>query len=218
MADEQQIHWPREIWMAEREDHDQGVVSAVLSEHATVARFEGDKERDREFHRYVDGDIYDSAEKYHRARLEAVEKERDLGVAQNDRLWAANHRLVSTADAETERADAAMARAERAEAALALRNGECEAKKIIIAQLEAALATARRDALEEAARVAKVISDQPAGYMGRIERAIRDLKDLTPDEMVLEDARIPDHAAWAARGRWREAYEALVALAEEASS
>lgn len=27
----------------------------------------------------------------------------------------------------------------------------------------------------------------------------------------MSDARIPDHAAWAARGRWREAYDALLA-------
>lgn len=46
--------WPKEIWMAEREDYDQGVVSAVLSEHATIARWAGDTERDREFHRYLD--------------------------------------------------------------------------------------------------------------------------------------------------------------------
>lgn len=68
MTDE--IEWPREIWMAERDDHDQGVVSAVLSEHATIARFEGDTEHDREFHRYVDGDIFDSSERYWRARLD----------------------------------------------------------------------------------------------------------------------------------------------------
>lgn len=70
MVDTKNIEWPREIWMAERDDHDQGVVSAVLSVHATVARWEGDAERDREFHRYVDADIYDSAEKYHNQRLE----------------------------------------------------------------------------------------------------------------------------------------------------
>jgi hypothetical protein len=68
MPDE--IEWPREIWMAERDEHDQGVVSAVLSEHATVARFEGDVERDREFHRYIDADIYDSAERYWKARTD----------------------------------------------------------------------------------------------------------------------------------------------------
>ena len=68
MTDE--IEWPREIWMAERDDHDQGVVSAVLSEHATIARFEGDTESERAYHRYVDGDIFDSSEKYWRARLD----------------------------------------------------------------------------------------------------------------------------------------------------
>lgn len=71
--------WPREIWMAERIDHDQGVVTAVLSEHATVARFEGDKERERDFHRYVDGDIYDSQERYFNALIDG---ERD------GRTWA----------------------------------------------------------------------------------------------------------------------------------
>ena len=68
-----QIEWPREIWMGEREEHDQGVVTAVLSEHATVARWEGDKERDREFHRYVDADIHESAERYYKARIAAAE-------------------------------------------------------------------------------------------------------------------------------------------------
>ncbi|MCA9368546.1 hypothetical protein KC887_09955 [Candidatus Kaiserbacteria bacterium] len=67
-----EIEWPREIWMAERDDHDQGIVSAVLSEHATVARFEGDTERAREFHRYVDADIYETAERYWRARVAAA--------------------------------------------------------------------------------------------------------------------------------------------------
>lgn len=66
------IEWPREIWMAEREEHDQGVVSAVLSEHATIARWEGDTERDREFHRYIDADIYESAEKCWKHRAEAM--------------------------------------------------------------------------------------------------------------------------------------------------
>jgi len=65
MSDTEPTEWPREIWMAERDEHDQGVVSAVLSEHATVSRWEGDKERDREFHRYVDADIHESAERYH---------------------------------------------------------------------------------------------------------------------------------------------------------
>jgi hypothetical protein len=58
--------------MAERDDHDQGIVSAVLSEHATVARWAGDSERDKEYHHYIDMDVYDSAEKYHAARYDAL--------------------------------------------------------------------------------------------------------------------------------------------------
>lgn len=69
--------WPREIWMADRDNHDQGVADVVLSEHATIPRYEGDTERDREFHRYVDGDIFESAERYHKARLETLTAERD---------------------------------------------------------------------------------------------------------------------------------------------
>lgn len=68
MSESEPMEWPREIWMAERDELDQGVVSAVLSEHATVARWEGDEERDRDFHRYVDADIHDSAERYHAAK------------------------------------------------------------------------------------------------------------------------------------------------------
>tara|TARA_Y100000310_G_scaffold324866_1_gene387308 strand:+ start:3904 stop:4269 length:366 start_codon:yes stop_codon:yes gene_type:complete len=75
------IEWPREIWVTERDDYDQGVVMAVLSEWATVARFEGDMERDREFHRYVDGDIFDSQAKYYAA-------ERGRLRAENERLRA----------------------------------------------------------------------------------------------------------------------------------
>jgi hypothetical protein len=56
--------------MAERDDHDQGVVRAVLSEHATVARFEGDTER--EFHHYIDADIHQSAERYYEQKLEEM--------------------------------------------------------------------------------------------------------------------------------------------------
>jgi len=69
------IEWPREIWMAEREEHDQGVVNAVLSEGATIARYAGDLDRDREFHRYVDSDVYDSAEKYYRHQMAALKQE-----------------------------------------------------------------------------------------------------------------------------------------------
>lgn len=67
-----QTEWPREIWMREREKHDQGVVTAVLSEAATIARWDGDAERDAEFHHYVDGDIYNSAERYYKDRIAAI--------------------------------------------------------------------------------------------------------------------------------------------------
>lgn len=77
MSEDPLKEWPREIWMAERDEHDQGVVSAVLSEHATVARWEGDKERDRDFHRYVDADIHESQERYFKSQLEA---ERDARI------------------------------------------------------------------------------------------------------------------------------------------
>lgn len=73
MADQTHIEWPREIWMAERDEHDQGVVSAVLSEHATIARWEGDKEGDRDFHKYVDADIFESSERYWKERAEKAE-------------------------------------------------------------------------------------------------------------------------------------------------
>ena len=95
-----QIEWPREIWMGEREDHDQGVVTAVLSEHATVARWEGDKEREREFHRYVDADIHESAEQYYKARIDAAEAERDEA---DRRAGAAERKMESLKDAAIRR-------------------------------------------------------------------------------------------------------------------
>lgn len=94
MSDEPQIEWPREIWMAEREDHDQGVVSAVLSEWATVARWDGDKERDREFHRYVDEDIFETTERYWKERAEKAEAALAEKQALFDRLWEADMRGI----------------------------------------------------------------------------------------------------------------------------
>jgi hypothetical protein len=66
--------WPREIFAAEIK-HDEHEVTGiyVTSEFATVARYEGDAEREREFQRYVDGDIYDSAEKYWKNRADIAE-------------------------------------------------------------------------------------------------------------------------------------------------
>jgi len=39
----------------------------------TVPRWEGDTERDRDWHRFIDADIHDSADKHWRARIEAYE-------------------------------------------------------------------------------------------------------------------------------------------------
>ncbi|MCV6826041.1 MULTISPECIES: hypothetical protein [Halocynthiibacter] len=71
MTEERANPWPREIFMGELEDNHNGSAYAVLSEAATVARWEGDEERDRDFHKYVDGDIFDSQAKYYAARFEA---------------------------------------------------------------------------------------------------------------------------------------------------
>lgn len=71
MTDEtEDLKWPREIWAAERGEFDP-TGTYVLSEHATIARFEGDQERDREFHHYVDADILQSTERHYRAQLES---------------------------------------------------------------------------------------------------------------------------------------------------
>lgn len=69
MADEREIEWPEEIWLAELEEHHQGIGHVVLSEFATVSRWEGDQERDREFQRYVDADVYESAERYYKDQI-----------------------------------------------------------------------------------------------------------------------------------------------------
>lgn len=72
MADTDPIEWPREIWMAELDEHHNGTGMVVLSEHATVPRWEGDDERDCNFQRYIDADIHDSAERYYEAKLEEM--------------------------------------------------------------------------------------------------------------------------------------------------
>ena len=83
-----EIEWPREIWMAERDEHDQGLVRAVLSEHATVPRWDGDPERDREFHRYVDADIHESSEKYWRHQSDALTAAAYYAAADAVSEWA----------------------------------------------------------------------------------------------------------------------------------
>lgn len=64
--------WPREIWCAPVGEYEFSG-DYVLSEWATVPRWEGDTERDRDWHRFIDADIYESADKYWRFRLEAQE-------------------------------------------------------------------------------------------------------------------------------------------------
>lgn len=93
-----EIEWPREIWMAERDEHDQGVVRAVLWEHATVARWEGDSERDREFHHYIDADIYDSAQRYHDAKLAEITAERDTLAKQAEEIQTLTGQLAEARD------------------------------------------------------------------------------------------------------------------------
>lgn len=69
-GESEQAQWPREIFAAEikHEEHEHSG-TYVLSEHATGPRWEGDAERDREWHEYVDKDIHDSAVKYWKVRL-----------------------------------------------------------------------------------------------------------------------------------------------------
>lgn len=75
MSDEKE--WPTEIWAAERGDYEPLGTYAV-SQHATIPRYAGDPERDhdREFHRYIDADIHESAEKYWCARLAGEQEAR----------------------------------------------------------------------------------------------------------------------------------------------
>lgn len=61
--------WPEEVWMAELDEHHNGTGMVVLSEFATVPRWEGDDERDCEFQRYVDADIHESAERYYQDQI-----------------------------------------------------------------------------------------------------------------------------------------------------
>lgn len=78
----QDTKWPREIWAAEMDEFEPSG-TYVCSEFATVPRWEGDKERDRTFQRYVDGDIYDSLERYYKAQLQS---ERDR-AARLEAAW-----------------------------------------------------------------------------------------------------------------------------------
>lgn len=80
--------WPRAIWAGERmPDEISGY--HVFSKHATIARFDGDIERAREFHCYVDTDIFDSEQRYHEHQRAALAAERDDAIAQADARVAA---------------------------------------------------------------------------------------------------------------------------------
>ena len=74
---QQNPEWPKEIWLAEREEHDQGCLSAYLSQIGGLAD-----------HRYIDADIYESADRYWRERAEKAEAERDAAEALNARHLA----------------------------------------------------------------------------------------------------------------------------------
>lgn len=78
------VAWPHEIWMAELDEHHNGTGMVVLSQFATVPRWEGDDERDCAFQRYVDADIYESAERYHKERYDALLAENEC---LRDALW-----------------------------------------------------------------------------------------------------------------------------------
>tara|TARA_R110000796_G_scaffold45616_43_gene110468 strand:+ start:1141 stop:1470 length:330 start_codon:yes stop_codon:yes gene_type:complete len=100
MSDENTIQWPDEIWMAELDEHHNGQARAVLSQFGTLPRFEGCPDTDREFHRYVDGDTFDSQTAYYntlltnereaRGRLDAALRQKDeaMGIL-FDRLKSA---------------------------------------------------------------------------------------------------------------------------------
>ena len=91
MQNQDAIDWPNEIWMAELEEHHNGQATAVLSEFATVARFEGCPDTDREFHRYVDGDTFASQEAHYKALLKNERESRrrlDAALRQKDEAMA----------------------------------------------------------------------------------------------------------------------------------
>lgn len=120
IAQADQIDWPEEVWLREREEHDNGVGMVVFSAHATVARWSGDKERDADFHRYVDSDWVASLEKYHTHQNEALKK----------------------------LSDEAMQRRIAAEDALAAERARAEALKAENARLRTLIMQVRRDADE----------------------------------------------------------------------
>jgi len=114
---EPRVEWPRAIWAGERmPDEISGY--HVFSEHATIARFDGDIECEREFHCYVDADIFDSEQRYHEHQRAAIATERDAlrteverlenSLALADHLWTAKQARLTRMDLRLEAARAAL--------------------------------------------------------------------------------------------------------------
>lgn len=70
----------------------------VFSVHATIARFDGDIDREREFHCYIDADIFDSEQRYHEHQRTALAAERDAAVLRAEQAEARERALLSTSE------------------------------------------------------------------------------------------------------------------------
>lgn len=70
----------------------------VFSVHATIARFDGDIEREREFHRYVDADIFDSEQRYHEHQRTALAAERDAAVLRAEQAERREAALLASSE------------------------------------------------------------------------------------------------------------------------
>lgn len=100
---EARVEWPRAIWAGERvPDEISGY--HVFSVHATIPRFDGDIEREREFHCYVDADIFDSEQRYHEHQRAAISAERDAAAVRAERAEV----QLAAITARTEAARAAL--------------------------------------------------------------------------------------------------------------
>lgn len=75
--------WPREIWAFERAELEH-TGTHVFDVVATVPRWDGDEERERNHQCYIDKDIFDSQEKYYKVQMEALAAERDALKAKLD--------------------------------------------------------------------------------------------------------------------------------------
>jgi len=103
MTDQADPTWPREIWMAELDEHHNGTGMIVLSEFATVPRWEGDDERDGDFHRYVDADILETTEQYYKNQIEGERQARQLAencLRQKDATMTTLFRMLDEHDVD----------------------------------------------------------------------------------------------------------------------